>query len=130
MNVTKKILSIFLAALLLCGAVSVGVSAAASTAKSYASQEGILETALRSFIKNVDWGKITETQTTWLIKTLTTMKTLGINYDSILETVSPYLPMSVKAALHDAGLAEYPIWERDMLMYFVFRYLLFGWVWM
>jgi len=36
----------------------------------------------------------------------------------------------VKAALHDAGLMSYPIWERDFMWHLIVKYLLIGWLWM
>jgi len=85
---------------------------------------------LTDFLGSYDLENLTEAQLDILIKILEALKKAGINYAPLLEAVDGYLPFTVKAALHDAGLMSYPIWERDFMMYLVFRYLLFGWIWM
>ena len=85
---------------------------------------------LKDFIAGYDLEHLTQAQLDILIKILETLKKLGIDYKPLLEAVDGYLPFAVKAALHDAGLMSYPIWERDFTMYLVFKYLLFGWIWM
>ena len=85
---------------------------------------------LTNFLAGYDLENLTEGQLSTLIGILTALKKAGINYKPLLDAVSGYLPMVVKAALHDAGLMSYPIWERDFLMYLIFKYLLFGWIWM
>jgi len=122
----KKLLSILLAAMLLCGIAGMGVSAAPAQPQA----TNPLLAPLIEFIAKYDLGSLSDLQVTALIGILRTLKALNIDYTGLLATVDHLLPFSVKAALHDAGLMDYPIWERDMLMYFVFRYLLFGWLWM
>jgi len=85
---------------------------------------------LTNFLGSYDLENLTEAQLNTLIGILNTLKKVGINYVPLLEAVDGYLPFTVKAALHDAGLMSYPIWERDFMMYLVFKYLLFGWLWM
>ena len=58
------------------------------------------------------------------------LKLIGFDYTAILKSVDGSLPIAVKAALHKAGLMNYPIWERSLFWNLVFKYLLFGWVWM
>jgi len=122
----KKLLSILLACLLLCGVMGVGLSAAAAPAPATAA----LLKPLSDFLGQYDLENLTDAQLGILIKILETLKKANINYKPLLDAVDDYLPFAVKAALHDAGLMSYPIWERDFMMYLVFRYLLFGWVWM
>ena len=85
---------------------------------------------LTDFIGKYDLSDLSDAQITVLIGILTTLKSLGIDYKPVLASIDQYLPFSTKAALHDAGLMNYPIWERSAMWYFVFRYLLFGWLWM
>ena len=85
---------------------------------------------LTDFLAGYDLANLTESQLNTLITILTALKKAGVNYKPLLEAADGILPFAVKAALHDAGLMSYPIWERDYLMYLVFRYLLFGWIWM
>jgi len=196
----KKIVSILLAALLLCGVMGLGLSAAAASATSLllkpltdfianndlanltgaqtdiligilstlnalgidytaimqaaetylsaAAKEalrkaGLIDTpageqgkatdtqkTLTQFLDSVDLGSLTQAQLDTLILILNGLKKAGVNYKPLLEMVDGALPFTVKAALHDAGLMSYPIWERDFTMYLVFKYLLFGWIWM
>ena len=85
---------------------------------------------LLDFLAGVDLENLTEAQLNLLIATLNGLKLLGIDYKPALDALRPILPFAVKAALHDAGLMEYPIWERDFMWYLIVRYLLFGWLWM
>ena len=85
---------------------------------------------LTNFLASADLENLTDAQLELLIGILNTLKKAGVNYVPLLEAVDGYLPFTVKAALHDAGLMNYPIWERNFMMYLVFKYLLFGWIWM
>jgi len=85
---------------------------------------------LTNFLASADLANLTDAQLELLIGILNTLKKAGVNYVPLLEAVDGYLPFAVKAALHDAGLMNYPIWERDFVMYLIFKYLLFGWLWM
>jgi len=123
----KKLLSILLTAMLLCGILGVGMSVSAAPAQPQAVNP---LAPLIEFIAQNNLSSLTDAQVNILIGILRLLKALNVDYSSLLESVDSLLPFSVKAALHDAGLMSYPIWERDMLMYFVFRYLLFGWLWM
>ena len=123
----KKTLCILLTALLLCGAFGAGLNAAAAPAPAAVSP---LLGPLVEFLAQYDLKSLTDAQVNLLIGILKTLKTLGIDYTGVLEAVDGLLPMTVKAALHDAGLMSYPIWERDFIAYLIFRYLLFGWIWM
>ena len=123
----KKLVSILLTALLLCGALGAGLSAAAAPAPVAVSP---LLKPLVDFLAQYDLQKLTDAQINILIGILNTLKRLGVDYTGVLEAVDDLLPMSVKAALHDAGLMSYPIWERNFLAYLIFKYLLFGWLWM
>ena len=129
----KKTLCILLTALLLCGAFGAGLNAAAAPPKAQALAPAAVSPLLGplvEFLAQYDLKSLTDAQVNILIGILKTLKTLGIDYTGILEAVDDLLPMAVKAALHDAGLMNYPIWERDFIAYLIFRYLLFGWYWM
>ena len=125
----KKLLSILLAVLLIGGTMGVAASAAAPALPKAASLSPLLK-PLTDFIAKYDLENLTQVQLDLMIKILQGLKKLNIDYAPLLESLDEYLPFAVKAALHDAGLMEYPVWERDMILHFVFRYLLFGWLWM
>ena len=126
----KKFLSILLIALLLCGGVSVGLSAAAAPVM----QASSLLDPLLKFIDGNDLASLTEKQLDALMLILKGLKALNIDYAEILkladDTLPNGLPITVKAALHKAGLMNYPIWERDLFFNFIFKWFLFGWAWM
>jgi len=126
MKTMKKLLSILLAALLLCGVMGVASNAAAASVPNLS----LLTKPLTDFLGQYDLANLTEAQVNILIGILNTLKKAGVNYKPLIEAIDGYLPFAVKAALHDAGLMSYPIWERDFMMYLVFKYLLFGWIWM
>ena len=75
-------------------------------------------------------GEFTQSQIDSLIWILRQMDNLGIDYSGLLEWADPFLPMSVRNALHNAGLASYPIWERNVFFNILFYWVLFGWIWM
>ena len=125
----KKTLCIFLATLLLCMGIGMSASAAAETPQQ-APPKSAATDALWAVLNNFDFTNLTNAQITILVNTLKALKALGVDYSGFLERISPLLPFSAKAALHDAGLASYPIWERDLMYYLIFKYLLFGWLWM
>jgi len=129
----KKTLCIILTALLLCGGMGAGLGAAAAPqagAQAAPAAVSPLLGPLMEFIAQYDLANLTEAQIQILIGILKTLQALGIDYKPVLEAVDSLLPFAVKAALHDAGLMDYPLWERDFLMYLIFKYLLFGWYWM
>ena len=122
----KKLLSILLAALLLGGVMTVGLSAAAAPAlpTSFASNP------LTDFINKYDLKNLTSQQLDLLINILNGLKLIGFDYTKVLDAVDDNLPISAKAALHKAGLKSYPIWERNLFANIIFKYLFFGWIWM
>lgn len=128
MKMTRKILSILLSVLLLGSVMGLGVQAAAPVQKASALE--VIETALVSFLKKQDLANLDGTQIKWLINTLTALQKGKIDYTKLLDAVSENLSFAVKAALHEAGLASYPIWERDVFYHYFFKYILFGWLWM
>jgi len=119
----KRILSILLAALLLGGVMSAGFTAAAAPALSAASD-------LKALLDN-GGANITDAQLQTLIKILDALKRTNLfNYQGILKDYGKNLPIAAKATLHKLGLMNYPIWERDIFFNLIFKYLLFGWIWM
>lgn len=130
MKTMKKLMSILLATLLLGSIAVVGTSAAAAPQAGITQSASPLETMLISYLKGLDWEKITDTQVTWIVNTIKRMKDNNVEYAYILDAVANQLPYAVKSALHDAGLAKFPIWERSAFFNFIFKWLLFGWIWM
>lgn len=124
----KKIISVLLITLLLCGGVSVAASAAPALSLPKASALAIPK--LEDLLKPFDLSNLSETQLKLLIGTLAALKKLGVDLAKYLEPVTKNLPIPVKAALHEAGLVEFPIWERSYVFNFIFKWLLFGWLWM
>jgi len=120
----KKILSILLAALLLGGVMSVGLSAAAAPATQ------AVDDQLVKFLGSADLKNLTKDQMNLLVEILGYLKLLGFDYTKLLDAVKDQLPIAAKAALHKAGLMSYPVWERNVFVNLIFKYLLFGWIWM
>jgi hypothetical protein len=118
----KKILSILLAAILLGSVMTVGFTATAATV----SVTGNLE----NFLAGKTLENLTAQELNLLKALLEGLKLLGIDYTAVLKKYDSQLPVAVKAALHDAGLMSYPIWERSVFFNFIFKYLLLGWLWM
>ena len=135
----KKVISILLAAVLLCGGFAVvGASAAPAPVQFEPSaiqphnpiQDALMRqamNALTTLLANTTFGEIPINA---FVETLLTLQRLGLDVGAFIESVEDLLPMAVKAALHDAGLASFPIWERDPLAHFIFYWILFGWLWM
>jgi len=121
----KKLLSILLAVLMLGGVMTVAASAAPGKATSLASAS-----ELKSLLKSLDLKSLSQQELKRITGYLEILKAIGIDYSAILESVRDELPISVKAALHKAGLAKYPIWERSAFFNFFFKVFLFGWIWM
>jgi len=125
----KKFLSVLLIAVLLCGVGLVGANANAAPALVETQSSALQNIAMAALntLLNSSMGDIAIQA---FVNSMGGLQNLGFNVAGFLEAVDDLLPMAVKAALHDAGVASYPIWERDMLFYLIFRYLLFGWLWM
>lgn len=115
----KKILCVFLSALLLCGTVSVAASALMPAMPT-----------IDDLFAKFDLENLTDEQIALLIEGLNFLKNLHLDVASYLEAHADQLPMALKAALHQAGLASFPLWERSAFWNFVFKWLLFGWIWM
>ena len=124
----KKLVSVLLVALLLCAGLGLVGASAAEPAPAIVNStwQNMATAALNSLLGS----SLGDAAIGAFITTLQTLQNLGFDVSGFLEAVDDVLPMSVKAALHDAGIKSYPIWERDMLFYLIFRYLLFGWYWM
>lgn len=121
----KKLLSILLACLVLCGTMGAAMTASAAQTQSILSGD-----ALSLFLKGIDIAKLNAKQIEALVAAANLAKGFGIDIAAILAPFEDKLPFAAKAALHEAGLKQYPVWERSAFMNFVFKYLLFGWIWM
>ena len=121
----KKLLSILLAVLMLGGAMMVASSAAPGKEVSGAATD-----SLANFLRNKDLKNLSKTDINLLVALLEGLQFLGIDYKTLLNSVSGQLPIAVKAALHKAGLMKYPIWERSVFFNLIFKIFLFGWIWM
>ena len=121
----KKLLSILLAALLLGGVMTVGLSAVAAPAVPQAATDSLVNFLAGKNLKNLSAQEIN------LLKALLEgLKFLGVDYTAVLKQYNKQLPVAVKSALHSAGLMKYPIWERNLFFNFIFKYLLLGFIWM
>jgi len=126
----KKFLSILLIALLLCGVVGVAAGAAAPALPKAAAIALPGIPSLDSILKNFNLASMTDAQLSSFIKILSGLKSLGVDLSSYLAPIAKGLPIPVKAALQQAGLMQFPIWERSYFFNFIFKWLLFGWIWM
>ena len=136
----KKMVSALLVALLLCGLGLVGASATLYLPQAMPLNSVILPSMeweiadhvaqLEALLLEFKDGQVTGTRLLRVAQQLIIMDMHGIDYSGTFEWARSFLPMNVKAALHDAGLASFPIWERDPLMHFIFYWILFGWLWM
>ena len=138
----KKVISILLVVVLFCGGfAAVGASAVAADSAQVEAQAPVPQP--HNVIQNALFAQAMQALTTMLanttlgeipiaafVNTLLTLQRLGLDVEAFLEEVDHLLPMAVRAALHDAGLINIPIWERDPLMHFIFYWILFGWLWM
>jgi len=121
----KKILSILLAVLLFGGVMTVGFTASAAPAAPQAITDNLV-----NFLAGKNLANLTTQELNLLKAILEGLKLLGVDYTAILRRYDSQLPVSVKSALHRAGLMNYPIWERNVFFNIIFKYLLFGWLWM
>ena len=141
-KIMKKVISILLVAALLCGGFAVA-SAGAAAAHSAQIEAQVQAIEPHNVIQNALFAQAMQALTVLLanttlgeipismfVDTLLTLQRLGLDVDAFLAEVDHLLPMAVRAALHDAGLINIPIWERDPLMHFIFYWILFGWLWM
>jgi len=115
----KKILSILLAVLLLGSVMTVGFTASAAPADN-----------LVNFLAGKNLNNLSTQEINLLKGILEGLKFVGVDYASVLRRYDSQLPISVKSALHNAGLMNYPIWERNVFFNFIFKYLLLGFIWM
>ncbi|MDR0532266.1 MAG: hypothetical protein LBG83_09435 [Oscillospiraceae bacterium] len=145
----KRVISVILAMLLLCGASAAGAQAASASsnldsfvddyvkqinkvigaltdtsAKNPVNNQKNVEKALKGF----DLSSLTDEQLETVVGLLTKLQGFGVNVETYLKGMN--LPIPVKAALHKANLVKYPIWERSSFWNFIFKWLLFGWIWM
>ena len=72
----------------------------------------------------------TDAQLNMLVRTLRGLQAVGIDTDPIIEWAAPSLPIEVRARLHAEGLYNFPLWQRNVFLYYFLRWFLFGWIWM
>ena len=136
----KKRISILLVAVLLCGGFAVvGANATAATPVQTQFQAPQPQNALQNALFGQAMNALTvllanttlgEIPINAFVNTLLGLQRLGLDVERFLEEVDHLLPMAVRAALHDAGLINIPVWERNPLIHFIFYWILFGWLWM
>jgi len=133
----KKLLSILLAALMLCSglAMTIGVTATAAPAQTDAAAnfDGLFNTVLNLF-KGIDISEMSEKQQESVIKLLNWIPDLKGNplVGKILKDIDKQynLPITFKNLLHKNGIYSFPFYERSVFWNFIFKWLLFGWFWM
>ncbi|MCL2446231.1 MAG: hypothetical protein FWD06_05645 [Oscillospiraceae bacterium] len=59
-----------------------------------------------------------------------TLHNMGVDVEPLVEWGSDLIPMNVRRQLHNEGIVSFPVWERSIVCHLVFRYLLFGFIWM
>jgi len=124
MKQMKRILCILLAAMTLMGVAGVAASAAPVQG---ANAMDILFQNLLNALLNIDLENLTKQQLDGLVSLFNNYKNIP-GFSSFVRRLD--LPISVKAALHRAGIVKFPIYERSLLWNFIFKYFLFGWIWM
>ena len=135
----KKLLSVLLAALMLCTglAMTFGVTASAAPAQkvdaSASAFDWIFDTALKLF-KGLDPSTMTEKEQENLIEKLSNIPGLKGNelIGKLLKDLDKQygLPITFKNLLHKHGIYSFPFYERSVIWNFIFKWLLFGWFWM
>ena len=135
----KKLLSILLAALMLCSglAITTGVTATAAPAQkteaSASSFDNLFNTVLNLF-KGINISEMTEKQQESVINLLNWIPDLKGNplIGDILKSIDKQynLPITFKNLLHKNGIYSFPFYERSVFWNFIFKWLLFGWIWM
>jgi|GEM_PF-1730210 len=139
----KKVIGILLVAALLCGGfAAVGASAAGPVQieaqapqppmpqPQNAIQNALFAQAMQALTVMLANSTLGEIPIAAFVNTLLALQRLGLDVEAFIEEVDHLLPMAVRAALHDAGLINIPVWERDPLIHFIFYWILFGWLWM
>jgi hypothetical protein len=119
----KKLLSVLMIAVLLCGALTVGVAAKPKGPTSLDSFPAFLKLIVPSL------DSLTDSQVQLAVKAAKLM-----NYDLAklftTEPIASNLPISAKKILHRNGVVKYPLYQRSVIWYSVCKYLFFGWIWM
>jgi len=59
-----------------------------------------------------------------------TLHNMGVDVEPLVDWASDLIPMDVRRQLHNEGIVSFPVWERSIICHLVFRYLLFGFIWM
>jgi len=129
----KRCLCALLAALTLLGAFGVAASAAPAAAKSSTSAlDKMINDSVRNVTAEIEkllkMENVTEKDLKPLIDMLSIGSMFGIDFGKYLKNFD--IPIPVKAMLHKAGVMKFPIYERSYVWNFIFKYLLFGWIWM
>ena len=119
----KKLLSIFLIAVLLCGGLTIAAEAKSASPSAIDSFPAFLKLLVPSL------EKMTDEQIQMAIKAAKLM-----NYDLAkiftTEPIASNLPISAKKILHRNGIVKYPLCERSVIWHYTCKYLFFGWIWM
>ena len=136
----KKLLSILLAALMLCSglAMTFGVTASAAPAQkieaSAANPFDSIFNAIAKTISGFDLENLSKTQETIIVTALEFLKktassdTVGTALKEIDKAYG--LPITFKNLLHKNGIYSFPFYERSVFWNFIFKWLLLGFIWM
>ena len=135
----KKLLSILLAALMLCSglAMTFGVTASAAPAQKTDASATALDKLFQSIantISGYNLEDLSETQESIIVRGLKLLKLADTN-DAIGKALKAIdkqysLPITFKNLLHKNGIYSFPFYERSVFWNFIFKWLLFGWFWM
>jgi len=125
----KKWLCVLLAAMMLFGAFSVAASAspAANLVNNPVTQR-LLRDFQRELEKLITLENITERDLKPLLDLASIGSMFGLDLSPLLRNID--IPIPVKNMLHSAGIMRFPIYERSYIWNFIFKYILFGWIWM
>jgi len=128
----KRTLCMLLIAMTLFGAFSVAASAAPAAASAPSALDKLINNSIRNVQKEVEkllkMDDVTEKDLKPLIDMLSIGSMFGVDFSKYLKNFD--IPIPVKKMLNDAGVMKFPIYERSYFWNFIFKYLLFGWIWM
>ena len=133
----KRLLSILLAALILCTglAMTFGATASAAPAKQAdaASYDSLFQT-IKNYVSGVDLENLSDFQEKLIVGVLEALQKADTNDfigKALKEIDKQYnLPVTFKKLLHDHGIYSFPFYERSVFWNFIFKYLFLGFIWM
>jgi len=133
----KKLLSILLIMALLCGFGAVAASANTVNLPPPPPLPSLNPAAIVAWNALISMVRVAgqtfgfdDFPTEMFMTTIRVLENLGIDVAPLIEWAGDLIPMNIRQELHNEGIVTFHVWERSWVCHFVFRYLLFGWIWM